>query len=171
MTGLRGPNGELSIHGERVVLRTATAADAPAIDAVLATPEVARWWDDEPATARLERLDVPLLAIDLDGDLIGFLQYEEEEDPDYRSAGVDIALHPDHHGQGLGADAIRTVVGWLVHVRGHHRITIDPAADNAAAIACYRKAGFREVGVMRRYERGRDGTFHDGLLMELVVKG
>jgi aminoglycoside 6'-N-acetyltransferase len=24
------------------------------------------------------------------------------------------------------------------------------------------------VGVMRRYERGRDGSFHDGLLMELV---
>jgi hypothetical protein len=24
------------------------------------------------------------------------------------------------------------------------------------------------VGVMHRYERGRDGSFHDGLLMELV---
>jgi hypothetical protein len=24
------------------------------------------------------------------------------------------------------------------------------------------------VGVMRQYERGRDGSFHDGLLMELV---
>ena len=46
---------------------------------------------------------------------------------------------------------------------------IDPAADNAAAIACYRKVGFRDVGVMRRYEKGPDGIWHDGLLMELVV--
>ena len=52
--------------------------------------------------------------------------------------------------------------------RGHHRLTIDPAADNEPAIRCYTAAGFRTVGVMRRYERGRDGSFHDGLLMELV---
>jgi len=28
--------------------------------------------------------------------------------------------------------------------------------------------GFRPVGVMRRYERGGDGRFHDGLLMDLL---
>ncbi|MGH8571052.1 MAG: hypothetical protein ACREX8_00550 [Gammaproteobacteria bacterium] len=33
--------------------------------------------------------------------------------------------------------------------RGDHRVTIDPAAANAAAIRCYEKAGFRRVGVMR----------------------
>jgi mannose-6-phosphate isomerase-like protein (cupin superfamily) len=46
---------------------------------------------------------------------------------------------------------------------------IDPALDNGRAISCYRKVGFRPVGVMRRYERGPDGTFHDGLLMELLA--
>jgi len=30
--------------------------------------------------------------------------------------------------------------------------------------------GFRPVGVMRRYERGADGTFHDGLLMDLLAE-
>jgi aminoglycoside 6'-N-acetyltransferase len=52
--------------------------------------------------------------------------------------------------------------------RGHHRITIDPAADNHGAIRCYQKVGFRMVGVMRQYERGNDGQFHDGLLMDLL---
>jgi RimJ/RimL family protein N-acetyltransferase len=47
-------------------------------------------------------------------------------------------------------------------------ITIDPAAANQRAIRCYSAVGFRPVGVMRRYERGADGSFHDGLLMELV---
>ncbi len=50
----------------------------------------------------------------------------------------------------------------------HHRITIDPAAANEPAIRCYAKAGFRPVGVMRQYERGGDGRFHDGLLMDLL---
>jgi aminoglycoside 6'-N-acetyltransferase len=58
----------------------------------------------------------------------------------------------------------------LIDERGHHRITIDPAASNPAAIRAYEKAGFEPVGVMRRYERDADGKgWHDGLLMELVV--
>jgi aminoglycoside 6'-N-acetyltransferase len=57
-----------------------------------------------------------------------------------------------------------------VDERGHHRITIDPAAANAAAIRAYEKAGFRTVGVLRSYERDPDGTgWHDGLLMEYVT--
>jgi aminoglycoside 6'-N-acetyltransferase len=29
--------------------------------------------------------------------------------------------------------------------------------------------GLRPVGVLRDYERGPDGTFHDGLLMDLLA--
>jgi aminoglycoside 6'-N-acetyltransferase len=54
-------------------------------------------------------------------------------------------------------------------VRGHHRLTIDPAADNQAAIRAYKKIGFISVGVMRSYERGPNGTWHDGLLMEMLA--
>lgn len=32
----------------------------------------------------------------------------------------------------------------------------------------WRKVGFQPVGVMRQYERGGDGQFYDGLLMDLV---
>ena len=46
----------------------------------------------------------------------------------------------------------------LVRDRGHHRLTIDPAAENAAAIRCYERAGFRRVGVMREYWRDGDGS-------------
>ena len=45
---------------------------------------------------------------------------------------------------------------------------IDPAAANDQAIRSYSKVGFRPVGVMRQYERGGDGHFHDGLLMDLL---
>ena len=57
---------------------------------------------------------------------------------------------------------------FLCEQRGHHRLTIDPAAANHRAIRCYEKVGFRRVGVLRQYERGPDGRFHDGLLMDLL---
>jgi len=56
----------------------------------------------------------------------------------------------------------------LFEQRGHHRITIDPAAANERAIRSYTKVGFRPVGVMREYERGTDGRYHNGLLMDLL---
>ena len=101
--------------------------------------------------------------------MIGAIQWSAEQDPDYRHASMDLYLAPAAHGCGLGTDAVRTLVRHLFVDHGHHRLTIDPAADNVAAIRCYAKAGFREVGVMRQYERGTDGTWHDGLLMELLA--
>ena len=62
---------------------------------------------------------------------------------------------------GSGTDAVRTLARHLFTVHGHHRIEIDPAADNHAAIRAYSKVGFRPVGITRRSERGADGTWHD----------
>lgn len=73
-----------------------------------------------------------------------------------------------------GAAAARPadkVARHLVHDRGHHRLVIDPAADNEPAIRCYAAVGFRPVGIMRRYERDADGAgWHDGLLMDLLAE-
>jgi len=75
----------------------------------------------------------------------------------------------EHQGAGHGVDALRTLARHLIDERGHHRLTIDPSAANERAIRAYAKVGFRPVGTMRRYERGPDGTFHDGLLMDLLA--
>lgn len=99
---------------------------------------------------------------------MGGIQWAAESDPDYAHASIDIYLDPAFHGQGLCVDAVQLLMAHLFFVEGHHRLTIDPAADNGAAIRCYEKAGFRRVGVMREYERGPDGRFHDGLLMECL---
>ncbi len=62
--------------------------------------------------------------------------------------------------------------GALPGVRaGHHRLVIDPAADNEPSIRCYAAVGFRPVGIMRAYERDADGVgWHDGLLMDLLAE-
>ena len=82
---------------------------------------------------------------------------------------IDLFLSASAQRQGLGTEAIRILARHLIDERGHHRLTIDPAAGNHAAIRAYEKVGFSRVGVMRSYERGPDGTWHDGLLMELLA--
>jgi aminoglycoside 6'-N-acetyltransferase len=157
-----------AIAGQTVVLRPTTAAHVPAFLEILGHAEVAKWWGGyDLERVRRELLGPHGYAVELAGDVIGLVITYEEDDADYRHAGIDIALHPDHHGQGLGADAVRTVCRHLF-ARGHHRIVIDPAAHNERAIRSYERVGFRRVGIMRQYERSADGEWHDGLLMDLL---
>jgi aminoglycoside 6'-N-acetyltransferase len=163
----------VTLRGERVLLRPLTPADVPAVAAIQAQPGVARWWGEPTEEDLREKADgregVVALAIELDGKLVGLIQYHEEEDPMYRHAGIDLFLAEQVHRQGLGTDAIRTLASYLIRERGHHRLVIDPAADNAAAIRAYENVGFRPVGVMRQYERLPGGDWHDGLLMDLLA--
>ena len=79
-------------------------------------------------------------------------------------------LDPLVRGLGIGTETLRRVVRDMIEDRGHHRVTIDPATTNTAAIRSYEKAGFKPVGVMHQYERDVGATgWHDGLLMELLA--
>lgn len=161
------------LRGDRVTLRPLTADDVEPLARLFAEPEVAEWWPGENSVrlqARLDDEDEGVgFVIEVDGTLIGFVQYFEEADPDYRHASIDIVLHPGWTDRGLGTDAVRTLARHLFDDLGHHRLTIDPAVVNARAIASYRKVGFRNVGVMRRYERANDGQWRDSLLMDLLA--
>lgn len=183
------------LRSPRITLRPTTRRDVLTLAAILVEPEVARWWPRYDA-ARV-RADLvagrgkPVWAIEVDrrllgprdGDpdrasllddagppaVVGAIQAWEEWEPDYRHAGIDLFLATAAQGRGFGPEAIRLVAAWLVDVRGHHRLTIDPAVDNGAAIRAYRKVGFEPVGRLRAYERDSDGTWRDGLLMELLA--
>jgi aminoglycoside 6'-N-acetyltransferase len=162
------------LQGELVRLRPAVEADREALVAIRATPEVgARWRGDDLDAEFTEALGSPvvhhLVIEDRHGATVGAIFWEAEDDPDYRHAGLDIYLDPAVHDRGLGTDALRTLCRHLFEVEGHHRLTIDPAADNHRAIRAYEKVGFRPVGIMRQYERSPDGSWHDGLLMDLLA--
>jgi len=155
-----------------VSLRRETHGDVPALAAFFAIPEVAEWWpgeNEERLRAALADEDGVGHVVEVDGQMAGYIQYYEESDPEYRHATIDITLHPQFCNRGLGTDALRTLCRHLLGDLGHHRVTIDPALHNARAIASYRKVGFRDVGVMRRYERANDGTWRDSLLMDLLA--
>jgi len=155
------------LPGERLMLRRGRAGDVEALTALLTEPEVARWWgvwDTQRARNELGRGFVVVI----DGASVGWLEFLEETDPDYRHVSFDIALTTALHGRGYGREALRVVIRHFIG-RGHHRFTIDPAVDNDRAIRAYRAVGFGPVGVMRAYERAGDGTWHDNLLMDLLA--
>jgi aminoglycoside 6'-N-acetyltransferase len=163
----------VELKGERVVLRPLTVDDVGAVVEIQSQPGVARWWD-QPDEQELRKQaagesEETTFAITVDGAVAGLIQCVEEDDPMYRHAGIDLFLSEEFQGRGLGSDAVRTLARHLIDERGHHRLTIDPAADNHAAIRAYEKVGFRRVGVMRQYERAPDGHWRDGLLMDLLA--
>jgi len=158
---------DTSLRGSSVVLRPVVDDDIAELAQIRSTPEVYARWGGGPTVD--DSSDVETFAIVYEDRVVGAIQWSEETEPDYRHANIDIYLDPAVHGRGLGTDAVRTLARHLISEVGHHRVVIDPAADNAAAIACYAKVGFRPVGIMRRYERGPDGTWHDGLLMDLLA--
>lgn len=162
------------LEGDRVRLRPVVPQDRDRLREILTEPSVARWWgppdpDVEDADAWLAGdADTVVFVIEVDDTVIGSIQFTEESDPDYLHAGIDLFIATAWQGGGLGTDAIRTVARYLFEERGHHRLTIDPSAANERAIRVYERVGFRRVGTMRSYERGPDGTFHDGLLLDLL---
>lgn len=162
------------LRGRNIVLRPLRANDVERVVQIQAEPSVARWWGS-PDEADLRRQadgsdDEKAFVIEREGELVGLIQYHEENEPDFRYAGIDVFLAGRAQGHGLGTDAVRTLARYLIDKRGHHRLTIDPAAENAAAIRTYEKVGFRAVGVMREYWRSPDGTWLDGLLMDLLAR-
>ena len=157
-----------------VTLRAIRPYDIPALAAMLARPEVARWWPGY-TLERVEKefldeeLDLTLYAIEADGGLAGSIQSYEESEADFRHANIDLFVDPDLHGRGIGTTAIRQLAAQLIDEKGHHRLTIDPAADNTVAVRVYEKVGFHAVGRMRQYQRMADGSWADGLMMEMLA--
>jgi aminoglycoside 6'-N-acetyltransferase len=157
---------------ERLTLRP---LDEPALDRLvelLAHESVRRWWGtvEGPEALREDlRHDGTAFAIEVGGAVAGWLGIAEETTPDYRHVALDVALGAPFQDRGLGSEALRTVIRWLVSERGHHRFTIDPARANERAIRAYEAVGFKPVGVLRRYERAPDGSWQDGLLMDLLA--
>jgi aminoglycoside 6'-N-acetyltransferase len=163
----------VELRGERVVLRPLVESDVATLVELGAEPSVVRWWPgltdaNVRAKARGAEEGVTPFAVVADGEVAGLIEFYEEDDPDYRHAGIDVFLGARFQGRGLGGDAVRTLALHLISARGHHRLIIDPAAENAAAIRCYERVGFRRVGVMREYWRGPDGLWHDGVLLDLL---
>jgi aminoglycoside 6'-N-acetyltransferase len=154
-----------------VALRPIDRADLPALIAVVREPSVACWWGpptDDDALGEELLSDGSAFVVVVDGERAGWLGYHEETEPTAMHLALDIVLGEHFQDRGVGRRALGLALEHFA-ARGHHRATIDPAVANARAIRVYEAVGFEPVGVMRAYEMGRDGTWHDNLLMDLLL--
>jgi aminoglycoside 6'-N-acetyltransferase len=158
---------DITLTGERLTLRTPRDGDADVLTAILAEPEVARWWGANDIAGVREELASAFVIV-IDDMTAGWVLCDEETTPGYLHVAFDIMLTASAQGQGYGRETLRLAIRHFI-ARGHHRFTIDPAVHNERAIRCYASVGFKPVGVMRKYERLDDGPWHDALLMDLLA--
>ncbi len=102
----------------------------------------------------------------LDGDeLIGSISIHSI---DHRNRNAFIGVFigdAERRNKGYGAEAIRLLLAYGFRTLNLHNILLSVHADNAAAIACYRKVGFREVGRLPEW------IFKDGRYVDKVYMG
>jgi len=160
----------VELSGPRVRLVPCAPEHHARLREIHLTPEVRRWWQDPSDDFPDGDPDEIKYTVLLDGEIIGFAEWYAEDEPMFRHAGLDLFLDPAVHGQGLGTETTRVICAHLIDDHGFHRVIIDPEVENEAAIASYRKLGFKPVGVMRRYSHDRFGVWKDGLLMDLLAE-
>jgi aminoglycoside 6'-N-acetyltransferase len=162
-----------TLRAGEIALRPIEERDLDALVAIVSAPGVAEWWGFIESEEKLRKdvmCDGDAFAVEIDGEIAGWLGVWEEDEPEFRHGGVDIMLASDFQGRGIGPRALRMAIDWLTDERGHHRVTIDPDVGNDRAIRAYEAVGFRPVGVMRKYSKGADGEWRDGLLMDLLAE-
>ena len=97
----------VSLKGERVLLRPGRPEDVGALVRIRNEPEVARRWGTEDIEGEVEEGFVGNdggFVAEVEGEVVGAIQYGEEEDPMYRHANIDLFLATSHHGRGLGTE-------------------------------------------------------------------
>ena len=79
-----------------------------------------------------------------------------------------LATAPEAQRHGVASDLLARFVEQA-RARGAARVFLEVAADNAPAIALYRRHGFAQTGHRKAYYRRADGTSGDALLMSRAL--
>src|SRR5581483_6612023 len=149
-----------------ITFKKATQDDAPLIYSWFEHPHVKTWWPLpenetlESFTTRIRSKDTFAYVVLCDNKPIGYIQYyivDKATDktgawlPELppTTVGTDQFIgDPDYLGKGYGTLFIKEFITYLTTVLapGTTTIIVDPEPANSAAIKCYKKVGFKEVG-------------------------
>ena len=156
----------------RVIVRACEASDMEAITDITNQPGVrhgilstgyrtaesmASWFAALPAGSIA-------LCAELDGRVVGHAGLAAAPPRRAHSAGLGLSVHDAWQGRGVGTALMAALVECADRSLGLRRIELTVFADNALAIALYRRFGFVEEGRSRGYAT-RDGVLADVLHM------
>jgi ribosomal protein S18 acetylase RimI-like enzyme len=87
------------------------------------------------------------IAVDAQGAIAGHvdLRARPERHAEHR-AMLGMGVHRDHRRQGLGLRLVHAAIGWARSCTPLEHIDLEVLSANTAAVALYRKAGFRQIG-------------------------
>jgi ribosomal-protein-alanine N-acetyltransferase len=104
-------------------------------------------WTREQFAMGLERGVYKILGVRREGRLAGYIAFSLIAD---EMEILNLAVHPDFRRNGLGA-ALLARAFEICTKRGISKSFLDVKVSNGAAIDLYRKFGYEQVGVRKRY--------------------
>lgn len=120
-----------------------------------------------------ERLDHPssgsyVLVACVDETPIGNIGLMQEANPRRRHSGhLGMGVHDDYVGRGVGQLMMAAVLDIADNWLNLARVELTVYTDNDRAISLYRRTGFEEEGLLKKYAF-RDGSYVDALTMARI---
>ena len=165
------------VQREAITIRRARLSDASALAAIMGDPEVARglmqlpWgseaaWQDRLAASKPDKTTGELFIVaERNGQVLGSSGLHPEAAVRRRHvAHFGISVARAHWGTGVGSALLEAICQFADQWAQVLRIELTVFADNAPAIALYRKSGFVVEGRHAAYAL-RDGRYEDVLAM------
>lgn len=167
------------IIGERVILKALERKDLPKMCQWRNDPEGRRfvfsylpisqaeeevWFEDYLKQGKSK---VFIIELKEKGVPIGYLLVSNI---DHKNQNAEVGIHIDekgYQGQGLGTDALKTLLRFLFGEMNLHRVYLYVHDYNERAIDFYKKIGFAQEGVLRDAVF-TEGRFCDILLMSIL---
>lgn len=177
------PWPEHPLVGERVVLRRADERDIPMARSLSSDPyvptigslppdathEQARAWIARQRDSRDRGAGYSFTIVDEQADAaVGNCGVWLRELADGR-ATAGYALAPECRGQGLAADALRTLTGFAAQLPGLHRLELYIEPWNSGSVRTAESAGFVREGLLRSHQ-WIGGSRRDMLLYACIVR-
>jgi ribosomal-protein-alanine acetyltransferase len=101
---------------------------------------------------------------ELDGEMVGYAVLMPAMDEAHL---LTLGIAAESQRKGLGKELLQNMMN-LARGIGMRRIILEVRPSNAAAVALYRKGGFREIGMRRGYYAAGTGR-EDAIVMELEL--
>ncbi len=167
--------GATFIDGDRIELCTIEEDDVPFLRDGINHPDVrVDVGNPEPKNLEDERQffeevicsgDSVQLLICENGDPMGVVGLEPQENEPERIGRLGIWIHPEYHGEGYGTEAMELFVTYAFDQLNYHKLYARAHEGNEASQRLFEKVGFEQEG------RFRDHAYLDGSYVDLIYYG